>query len=81
MSQFINKNRQKTAKPAKFMQEYYVFNPLPALTNEDFVNILKAMQLTFHEEAWERLSEETRKHFIVHSRNGASTRYKTPTTK
>jgi hypothetical protein len=64
------------AEQASIVLEYYEFNPdVEAFTATDMVNILKAMKLTFHSDAWARLDEESRKHFMVRTRSGESYQY------
>lgn len=61
---------------ASIVMDYYEFAPdVEKFTIEDAMNILKAMKLTFHTEAWARLAEESRKHFIVRTRSGESYHY------
>lgn len=57
------------------LNEFYEFTPLDDISLEDVIKIWKAMRLTFHEEAWARLEEDARKHFIVKNRKGEAYRY------
>lgn len=63
------------ANQSSMVMEFYEFSPQETVTVNDVINLFKAMNLTLHQEAWDRLPEETRKQFIVRKRNGESYRY------
>lgn len=53
----------------------YILDPQPNLTMEDLVKILKALDLRFTSDAFARVPEEVRKHFVIHDRYGEYQRY------
>lgn len=55
--------------------EYYIFNPTSTIKGEELLEVLKAMNIVFGPELFERLPESVRKHFLVKDRTGKIARY------
>jgi hypothetical protein len=53
------------------------FVPTKSIKTPELLEILTAMGVHFGPEVFETLSEESRRHFVVHERDGSSYRYGT----
>lgn len=54
---------------------HFRLEPDTTFTIEDWIKILKVMQITFNPERFAELPKEVRRHFIVHDRKGHEYRY------
>ena len=58
--------------------EYYQFAPEVGLTIQDLLAVLSIMEIRFPTGAFNQLPEDTKKHFLVKTRDGSIFRYKQP---
>jgi len=54
---------------------YFRFDPTTTFELDDLITILKAMDIRFGPEEFEKLPEKTKKQFSVYTREGKSFRY------
>ncbi len=59
--------------------EYYEFDPvMESFSIEDLINLLKVMEIRLPMESFEKLPDETKKHFVVLTRDKRKFRYRKP---
>ena len=59
--------------------EYYEFNPLEDIfTIKDLINLLRVMEIRLPMDSFEKLPDETKKHFMVLTRDERKFRYRKP---
>jgi hypothetical protein len=59
--------------------EYYEFDPMTdAFTMQDLINLLRVMEIRLPMESFEKLPDETKRHFMVLTREKKRFRYRKP---
>jgi len=59
--------------------EYYEFDPITgSFSMQDLINLLKVMEIRLPMESFEKLPDETKRHFVVLTRDERKFRYRKP---